>query len=61
MKPKNYTAMGIALGAGIGAALGVATRNPGLWISLGLVLGIAIGGGLDRKRKARQQDGSESD
>ena len=53
--------MGIALGAGIGVALGVATRNPGLWISLGLVLGIAIGGGLDRKQKARQQDGSESD
>lgn len=36
---------GIAIGIGVGVALGVATGNMGIWIALGVVLGVLIENG----------------
>ena len=33
----------------MGVAIGAATGNMGLWLSLGIALGIAIAGGINRK------------
>jgi len=41
-KPK-YTGVGIGLGAGLGAAAAVLLGSSGLWLAIGMVVGIAIG------------------
>ncbi len=41
---------GIAIGAGVGAAMFAATDNPA-WIGIGAALGAAVGAGLDRRRE----------
>ena len=41
---RNYTGIGIALGAGLGAVAGVTFGQTGLWLSLGIVIGMMIGG-----------------
>lgn len=33
----------LAIGAGVGAAIGVATSAPGPWLALGLAIGLAFG------------------
>lgn len=40
---------GIALGAGVGAAIFAATDNAA-WIGIGVALGVVVGAGLDRRR-----------
>ena len=39
MKKENNFAKGIGIGMALGAAIGVATDNIGLWLSLGIVFG----------------------
>ena len=51
MKNKDYTALGIALGAGIGTALDVTMNNIGVWLSNGIGVGVAIGAGMSRAHK----------
>ena len=36
---------------GIGFAFGVATNNIAGWLAIGIGFGMAIGGGLDKKKK----------
>lgn len=45
-----YTGAGIAIGAGVGAAIFAATDNPA-WIGIGAALGVVFGAGLDRRRR----------
>ena len=41
---RNYTGIGIAMGAGLGAVAGVTFGQTGLWLSLGILIGMVIGG-----------------
>jgi hypothetical protein len=38
----KYMGRGIALGAGIGCALGIALKNPGAGVAVGAGLGVAL-------------------
>ena len=49
MKNESKIGVGIALGCGIGAAIGVATDNLGLWIAVGIAIGAGIGTSLTKK------------
>ena len=46
-KQKNYTGVGLALGAGVGVAIGsgigAATGDMGTWTAVGIGVGVAIG------------------
>lgn|GEM_PF-471971 len=45
---------GIALGLILGTALGVATDNLGLWLSMGIVFGAAYDSQLVKKRSSKE-------
>jgi hypothetical protein len=45
-------ALGIALGAGVGAALGVATHQIGPWLVIGIGIGLAIASGMAERKSA---------
>jgi hypothetical protein len=52
-RKSQWIGIGMALGAGIGAALGVATHQMGAWLPIGTGLGIAIASRLaERSREA---------
>jgi hypothetical protein len=55
MKPKNKISSNvgvwIAIGIGIGGALGLATRDLGMWIGVFVLIGLVISGGLKPKRR----------
>jgi hypothetical protein len=42
-KPSMQIGLGIALGAGLGAAVAVFLGNGGLWLAIGVVVGVVIG------------------
>lgn len=51
----SWIGLGMALGAGIGAALGVVTHQMGAWLPIGTGVGIAIASALiERKSEAGQ-------
>jgi hypothetical protein len=51
MKNKSqWIGLGIALGAGVGAALGVATHQIGPWLVIGMGIGLAIASGMAERR-----------
>ena len=54
MKNKpQWIGLGVAVGAGLGAALGVATHQIGPWIVIGAGIGLAIANAMaDRKAAA---------
>lgn len=45
--------VGVALGAGIGVAFGVALQNIGMGIALGVPIGVAIGFAMMKSRQGR--------
>lgn len=45
----NLVGAGVAIGAGVGAALLAATDNP-VWIGVGAGIGAALGAGLTRRQ-----------
>ena len=47
-KPK-YSGLGIALGAGLGVALGVAVGHVGIWLPIGVAIGMLLGASFRRK------------
>ena len=55
-KRQHYLGVGIALGAGIGTALGIAFDNLAMGISLGAGLGLVLGSvmGVLRANKSQQ-------
>jgi len=58
MKKENKTGVGIALGAGIGTAIGVATDNLGLWLGVGIAIGAGIGTILTQKGNKKNENKS---
>lgn len=50
MKKEKDLTKSIGLGMVIGAAIGVATDNIGLWLSLGLVFGAGYGKTMQNKK-----------
>ncbi|HUK25330.1 MAG TPA: hypothetical protein VLV49_12180 [Terriglobales bacterium] len=51
-KPSMQIGIGIALGAGLGAAVAVILGNGGLWLAVGIVVGILIGSSMTRRKAA---------
>ena len=50
----QWTAIGIALGAGLGVPIGLVIGNPGLFgigLPVGLAVGVAVGTSLENKAK----------
>ena len=41
----------LAIGAGIGAAVGVASDNVGLWLPVGIAVGLALGVAMAQRGK----------
>ncbi|WP_425422810.1 hypothetical protein [Phaeodactylibacter xiamenensis] len=58
MKENNSNIPGMALGILLGVAIGIAQDNPGLWISLGLVIGVSID--YTRKQESNQDLDAEN-
>ena len=52
---RNRTGLGIALGAGLGAIAGVIFGRWGLWLSLGMVIGMLMGGILPQLPRVRRR------
>ena len=63
MASRSLQPSGLAIGLSLGVALGVATGNLGLWIALGVVLGLTLfsqGSGDDANRAEDDEEpGSE--
>jgi hypothetical protein len=51
-RKSQWIGIGMALGAGIGAALGVATHQMGAWLPIGTGVGIAIASSLAERKNA---------
>ncbi len=58
MKKENNYTKSIGIGMIIGAAVGVATDNIGLWLSLGLVFGAGYGKKMQAKKDSDKEDES---
>lgn len=54
-KPSPALGAGVAIGAGVGAALFAATDNP-VWIGVFAGAGVAIGAAIDRQRRSGGDD-----
>ena len=58
MKKENNYTKSIGIGMIIGAAVGVATDNIALWLSLGLVFGAGYGKKMQAKKDSDKEDES---
>ena len=58
MKKENNYTKSIGIGMMIGAAVGVATDNIALWLSLGLVFGAGYGIKMQAKKDSDKKDES---
>ena len=47
-RKRNYTGLGIALGAALGTVAAVLSGHVGIWLAVGIVLGMAIGASVRR-------------
>ena len=56
MKKENSLSLGIVFGITIGTAIGVATDNVGLWLSLGIAIGAGVGTTLMQKNKKDKEE-----
>jgi 2-keto-3-deoxy-6-phosphogluconate aldolase len=56
MKKEKDLTKSIGLGMVIGAAIGVATDNIGLWLSLGLVFGAGYGKTMQNKKDSENDN-----
>jgi hypothetical protein len=54
-KSSMQIGLGIALGAGLGAAVAVILGNGGLWLAIGVVVGIVIGRAMTHHKMAGQR------
>jgi hypothetical protein len=50
-RPSMQIGLGIALGAGIGAAVALIVGTGGAWLAMGITIGVVIGAAMS-KRKA---------
>lgn len=50
-----------ALGIIIGTAIGIATKNVGLWLALGVVFGAALHAAALKEQKKNNNNGQEND
>jgi hypothetical protein len=60
-KRPGFLGVGIALGAGIGTALGIAFDNLSIGIALGTGLGLVFGAMVDARRASSSQQSSKVD
>jgi hypothetical protein len=60
-KRQHYLGTGIALGAGIGTALGIAFDNLAIGISLGAGLGLVLGSVMGARRVDKSQQPPRND
>ena len=58
MKKEKKLASRIAIGLLLGTVVGVLTKNIGLWLSLGIVIGAGVGNSLMHRDNKKVQDGS---
>ena len=56
MKKESKLGIGIALGCGIGAAIGVATDNLALWTGVGIAIGAGVGSSLMKKESKKDNE-----
>lgn len=52
---KNYTYWAIIFGSMVGMVLSIVLKDP-IYFTVGLVLGIAIGAGLDQQEKDKKKE-----
>jgi hypothetical protein len=60
-KRQHYLGIGIALGAGIGTAFGIAIDNLAIGISLGAGLGLVLGSAMGARRVEKSKQPTRSD
>jgi len=48
---KNYMGVGVAIGLGAGAALGVALHNIPVWVASGVAFGVFLGLIMNRRKQ----------
>ena len=58
MKKEKKLASGIAIGLLFGAALGVLTKNIGLWLGVGIAIGAGLGNSLMHRDNKKNHYGS---
>jgi hypothetical protein len=49
--PSMQVAFGLVLGAGVGAAIAMIAGIGGIWLTIGIALGVMIGSWMTRKNK----------
>jgi hypothetical protein len=54
-KPSMQIGLGLMLGAGLGAAVAVVLGYGGLWLAVGVLVGIAIGSAMTRQKTGGQR------
>ena len=52
----SHISFGMCIGTSIGVAIGASTDNLGLWLPLGISLGICFGSLLDARNRKRTKD-----
>ena len=53
-RPSIQVGLGIAMGAGIGAALALILGTSGAWLAGGIIIGLLIGASLSRARRVSE-------
>jgi hypothetical protein len=54
-QPSMQIGLGLALGAGLGIAIATILGNGGLWLAVGVVVGIVIGRAMTRHKMSSQR------
>lgn len=54
-KNKNHSGSGLAIGIAIGTAIGVSTDNIGLWLALGITIGLLLDSASARKTEQKDK------
>lgn len=58
-RPSIQIGLGIAMGAGIGAAVAIILGSGGAWLAIGIVIGLLIGASISRARQTNEVRGYE--
>lgn len=57
----SHISFGMCIGTSLGVAIGASTDNLGLWLPLGISLGICFGSLLDARNRKRTKDTQQED
>ena len=53
-RPSMQIGLGLAVGAGLGAAIALLIGTGGLWLAVGILVGITIGASIARKKSEHE-------